>query len=96
MFAWADDLLVKAAMMGVFGSGTGLVFASYNLVMVEVLGLAMLQPTLSITGLFNGALFLILGPFIGKVREYERYLMLFSLHSSILHSPLLIIEICGP
>ena len=52
-------------MMGAFGSGTGLVFASYNLVMVEVLGLAMLQPTLSITGLFNGALFLIIGPFIG-------------------------------
>ncbi|XP_063843218.1 monocarboxylate transporter 12-like [Scylla paramamosain] len=69
VFAWADDLLVKAAMMGAFGSGTGLVFASYNLVMVEVLGLAMLQPTLSITGLFNGALFLVIGPFIGLVRD---------------------------
>lgn len=65
VFAWSDDLLIKAAMMGAVGSGTGLVFSSYNLVMVEVLGLPMLQPTLSITGLFNGVFFLIFGPLIG-------------------------------
>ena len=52
--------------MGVFGIGHGFFFTSYNLVMVEVLGLSLLQPMLSVTGLFKSASFLIFGPLIGN------------------------------
>lgn len=54
------------ATMGTFGVGYGFFFTSYNLVMVEVLGLPMLQPMLSVTGLFKSTCFLILGPLIGN------------------------------
>ncbi|MPC29062.1 hypothetical protein E2C01_022279 [Portunus trituberculatus] len=55
--------------LGTFGVGHGFFFTSYNLVMVEVLGLPLLQPMLSVTGLFKSSSFLIFGPLIGLVRD---------------------------
>lgn len=66
VFAWSDTLVQKMAALGTFGVGHGFFFTSYNLVMVEVLGLPLLQPMLSVTGLFKSSSFLIFGPLIGK------------------------------
>ncbi|XP_050713861.1 monocarboxylate transporter 4-like isoform X2 [Eriocheir sinensis] len=68
-FAWSETLAMKMTSMGTFGVGYGFFFTSYNLVMVEVLGLPMLQPMLSVTGLFKSTCFLTLGPMIGSVRD---------------------------
>lgn len=65
-FAWSETLIMKMTTMGTFGVGYGLFFTSYNLVMVEVLGLPMLQQMLSVTGLFKSMCFLIFGPLLGN------------------------------
>ncbi|XP_045123907.1 monocarboxylate transporter 11-like [Portunus trituberculatus] len=69
VFAWSDTLIQKMSALGTFGVGHGFFFTSYNLVMVEVLGLPLLQPMLSVTGLFKSSSFLIFGPLIGLVRD---------------------------
>ncbi|KAK8383378.1 hypothetical protein O3P69_019037 [Scylla paramamosain] len=59
-------LLKSAMMMAAFGVGTAVFFTSYSLVVVELLGLPMLTPVLSVAGLFKGSLTIIFGPVFGK------------------------------
>ncbi|KAK8377231.1 hypothetical protein O3P69_013699 [Scylla paramamosain] len=69
VFAWEDNLYVKLAMMAVQGVGVGMFFTSYCLVVVEVLGLSLLTPMLSINGVFKASITLLLGPLIGWIRD---------------------------
>lgn len=52
--------------MGVLGVGVGMFFTSYCLVVVEILGLPLLTPMLSISGVFKGIFVIIFGLFVGE------------------------------
>ncbi|XP_045102345.1 monocarboxylate transporter 12-like [Portunus trituberculatus] len=69
VFAWGDNLYIKLAMMAIQGMGVGMFFTSYCLVVVEVLGLSLLTPMLSINGLFKASTILLFGPLIGWIRD---------------------------
>lgn len=56
--------------MTTMGVGIGMFFTSYCLVVVEVLGLSLLTPMLSISGVFKGASVTFFGPLIGKCYLY--------------------------
>lgn len=66
VFAWSPGFWAKMISMGVLGIGVGMFFMSYGLVVVEILGLPLLTPLLSISGVFMGIFVIIFGPFIGK------------------------------
>lgn len=66
MFAWTPVIWVKMTVMAVLGVGVGMFFTSYCLVVVEVLGLPLLTPVLSISGVFKGTFVIVFGPFVGE------------------------------
>ena len=72
VFAWANALYLKQAAMVGMGLGVGMFFTSYCLVVVEVLGLPLLTPMLSINGLFKSVIVIAFGPLIGKHYRYHK------------------------
>lgn len=66
VFAWTSGFWTKIITMSALGVGVGMFFTSYCLVVVEVLGLPLLAPMLSISGLLKGITVLAFGPFVGK------------------------------
>ncbi|KAK3889042.1 hypothetical protein Pcinc_006918 [Petrolisthes cinctipes] len=65
----AGSFVMRAVTLGLCGGGYGLAASIYNLVMVDQLGLAMINPMLSITSLVMGLLYLVLGPITGYLEN---------------------------
>lgn len=64
-------LWAKTVTMAVLGVGVGMFFTSYCLVVVEVLGLPLLTPMLSISGVFKGTFVIVFGPFVGECYSFQ-------------------------
>lgn len=66
MFAWIKSFIAKEVTGGIAAVGFSVFYLSYNLTIVEVLGLTLLMPMISITGLYQAAVALVAGPVLGK------------------------------
>lgn len=92
VFAWSETLTMKMTAMGVFGVGYGFFFTSYSLMIVDVLGLPMLQPMLSVVGLFKSMCFLTLGPMIGNYPHILCTIRLLMYHKQLNYSTLIFLD----
>ncbi|KAG0717751.1 Monocarboxylate transporter 13 [Chionoecetes opilio] len=68
-FCWASDLFWKTTLFGLCGLGSGTVSTLYCLVPLEVAGLKLQLPVLSLAGLITGLWFLLVDPLTGLVRD---------------------------
>lgn len=64
-FSLSRSLMEKAVALGLCGMGNGFTVSLYSLLIKEELGLTMLLPTISISGITSGVMFLVFPPIAG-------------------------------